>query len=109
MKNTPPFPAGTRLKGLNDFYLAIGQTAVILFTSIDCPFCVRFRPLFNNVVQNNPNLPIYFVDTDLSSEIVNIASIRGIPNVRLYRDGIHQMTLGNFSESDFKKFINYVI
>lgn len=76
----------TTLRELRESTLGSGTT-LLIFHATWCGPCKAYKPIYERVGRNNPQVNIIRSDIDKSKELVDHFSIRSVPTTVIIKDG----------------------
>lgn len=82
------------------------KTVFIVFYSNWCPICKKLKFTFYEVLENYPNISVYYVDLYDNIDITKKIKITSTPTTILYSDGkMIDKYIGNLDYSDIEEII----
>jgi len=89
------------------------KTVFIFFNMLRCPFCIRFKPIFDKYSKSEKGAFAEAIIDDYENPLWDKYNIEYVPTVILFKDGKQiarkdSKSMIGLSEADMKDIITYV-
>jgi len=113
---TDKYPEDVKKDGLvtiiedNNITLPLRDSrAVMKFTATWCGPCKRYKPVFQELADYNPNISFYSVDIDENPNIKKKYEIPGVPTTVFLKDGQEVKRIVGYSDGKKRELIEEAV
>ena len=90
-----------------DNLLNNGDTFLLDFTASWCAPCRMMTPVLEELSRENPEIPIYKIDSDSNPEAVSFHGVRGIPCIIAFKNGDEiERNIGSAPKKTLKELLD---